>query len=210
MIPAEGTNPANVNAWWKALSASQQHRLMHEFPGEIGWLDGLPATARDEANRIALAAAKLQLQGQLAGLDAHEPAATVTGAGRFGTRQVTNPAWQQWRDQVSAIQGKLAGISAVENGLALGGKNGYPDSYLLGFDTIGNGRVIVSFGDPNTANDTVTYVPGLGSKITGAVGDSGRAAALWAQAAKFAPGKKIRAKHLLTCGDAHQSQPCHL
>ncbi len=197
MIPAERTNPAEVNAWWKALSTSQQHGLLREFPAQIGWLDGLPATARDEANRITLAAGKQQLQGQLAGLDAHEPPATVTGGGRFGTGQMPNPAWQQWHDQVTAIQGKLAGIDAVENSLALGGKNGYPDSYLLGFDTIGNGRAIVSFGDPNTANDTVTYVPGLGSKITGAVGDSGRAAALWAQAAKFAPGKKISSVYWL-------------
>ncbi len=197
MIPAEGTNPAEVNAWWKALSASQQHGLMHEFPGQIGWLDGLPATARDEANRIALAAAKQQLQGQLAGLDAREPPATVTGGGRFGTEQMPNPAWQQWHSQITAIQGKLAGIGAVDSSLALGGKNGYPDSYLLGFDTIGNGRSIVSFGDPDTANDTVTYVPGLGSKLAGAFGDSSRAAALWAQAQRSAPGKTISSVYWL-------------
>ncbi len=187
MIPAEGTNPANVNAWWKALSASQQHRLMHEFPGQIGWLDGLPATARDEANRIALAAAKQQLQGQLAGVDAREPPATVTGGGRFGTEQMPNPAWQQWHAQVMAIEGKLAGIDAVDSSLALGGKNGYPETYLLGFDTSGNGHAIVSFGEPDSAANVVTYVPGLGSKITGALGDSSRAAVLWRQAHRFDP-----------------------
>ncbi len=191
MIPAEGTNPAEVNAWWKALSASQQHGLMHEFPGRIGWLDGLPATARDQANRIALAADKQQLQGQLAGLDAREPPATVTGGGRFGAEQMPNPAWQQWHGQVTAVQGKLAGISAVERGLALGGKGGVPRAYLLGLDTTGNGHAIVSFGDPGTADNTVTYVPGLGSKITGAYGDSGRAAALAKAAGNFAPGKSV-------------------
>ena len=49
----------------------------------------------------------------------------------------------------------------------------------------------MSFGDPGTADDTVTYVPGLGSKLAGAFGDSSRAAALWAQAQRFAPGKTI-------------------
>ncbi len=77
MIRAERTNPAEVNAWWKALRTSQQHGLLREFPAQIGWLDGLPATVRDEANRITLAAGKQQLQGQLEGLDAREPAATV-------------------------------------------------------------------------------------------------------------------------------------
>ncbi len=67
-----------------------------------------------------------------------------------------NPAWQQWHDQVTAIQGKLAGIDAVDSGLAIGGKNDYPDAYLLGFDTTGNGYAIVSFGGLGTAKDTVT------------------------------------------------------
>ena len=197
MIPAEGTNPAEVNAWWKALSTSQQHGLLREFPAQIGWLDGLPATARDEANRITLAAGKQQLQGQLAGLDAREPPATVTGGGRFGTGQMPNPAWQQWHDQVTAIQGKLAGISAVENSLALGGKNGYPDSYLLGFDTNGNGHAIVSFGNPDTADNVVSYVPGLGSKITGAYADIGRAAVLWKQANFFDPSARTASLYWL-------------
>ena len=190
MIPAAGTDPAEVNAWWKALNASEQQHLIHEFPGQIGWLDGLPATARDEANRIALAGERQQLQGQLAGLEAHQPPATVTG-GRFGTGQFPNPAWQQWHNQVVTIQGELAGVAAVENGLALGGHGGVPRAYLLGFDTHGNGHTIVSFGDPGTADNTVTYVPGLGSKLTGAFGDSSRAAALARAAANFAPGKSV-------------------
>ena len=65
MIPAEGTDPAEVNAWWKALSASQQHGLMHEFPAQIGWLDGVSTTARDEANRITLVATSCGFRGHL-------------------------------------------------------------------------------------------------------------------------------------------------
>ena len=191
MIPAVGTDPAEVNAWWKALSASGQQGLIHEFPAQIGWLDGVPATVRDEANRIALAADKLQLQGQLAGLEAHQPPATISGGGRFGTEQVANPAWQQWHAQATTIEGKLAGIASVESGLELGGHGGVPRGYLLGFDTKGNGRAVVSFGDPGTANNTVTYVPGLGSNLAGAFGDSSRAAALAKAASNFAPGKTV-------------------
>ncbi len=186
MIPPVGTDPAEANAWWKGLSPAQQAGLIQEFPAQIGALDGVPAVARDEANRISLAADKLQLQGQLAGLDAHEPPATVTGYGR----QVANPAWQQWHDQVTVIKGKLAGISSVESGLALGGQKGYPTAFLLGFDTNGNGHAIVSFGNPDTAHNTVTYVPGLGSKLAGAFGDSRRAAVLWKRAYGLDPTAK--------------------
>jgi Alpha/beta hydrolase len=197
MIPPTGTDPAEVNSWWKALSHAQQQALIHEAPGQIGWLDGVPAVARDQANRIALAGDKQKLQGQLASLLAHEPPKTMPGGGRFGTQQMPNPVWQQWHDQVAQIQGRLAGISAVESGLAIGGKDGYPPAYLLGFDTNGNGHAIVSFGNPDNAQTTVTYVPGLGSKITGAYRDSGRAAALWQQAEKFSPGKTIASVYWL-------------
>lgn len=35
-----------------------------------------------------------------------------------------------------------------------------PDMYLLGFDTAGNGHAAVSYGNPDTAPNTVVYVPG--------------------------------------------------
>lgn len=190
-------DPAQVNTWWKSLTASGRQLLIREFPARVGWLDGIPAAVRDEANRLALATDKQQMQGQLAALQAHEPPATLPGGGRFGTERVPNPVWQQWHDQVTQIQGKLAGIAAVENGLALGGKDGYPPAYLLGFDTNGNGHAIVAFGNPDAADSTVTYVPGLGSKLTGAFGDSSRAALVWAQAQRFAPGKTISSVYWL-------------
>ncbi len=146
---------------------------------------------RDEANRISLAADKVQLHGQLVGLEAHEPPATVSGRGRFGTGQVANPAWQQWHDQATAVEGKLAGIASAESGLELGGRGGGQRGYLLGFDTNDNGHAIVSFGDPGAANNTVTYVPGLGSKLTGAFGDSSRAAALAKAVSNLAPDKAV-------------------
>src|SRR5262249_6258339 len=35
MIPAKGSDPAEVNAWWKSLSAAQRNRLISEFPARI-------------------------------------------------------------------------------------------------------------------------------------------------------------------------------
>jgi len=42
-----------------------------------------------------------------------------------------------------------------------------PPACQLGLDTTGNGHAIVPVGDPGTAANTVTYVPGLGSKLAG-------------------------------------------
>ncbi len=48
--------------------------------------------------------------------------------------------------------------------------------------------VLASLCEPGSAASVVTYVPGLGSKITGALGDSSsRAAVLWRQAHRFDP-----------------------
>ncbi len=61
--------------------------------------------------------------------------------------------------------------------------------FLLGFSTSGNGRAIVAVGNPDTAANTVTYVPGVGSKLTGSSGDINRATTLWQEAEKLDPGK---------------------
>jgi len=162
------------------MNASQQQRFIHEFPAQIGWLNGLPATARDQANRMVLAQEKASLQAQLASLQGSEP--RNPGGGPVPD-PMPGPSVA-----VARIEAKLAEISAVETGLSnaaavAGGRN----VFLLGFDTNGNGHAIVAVGNPDTATNTVTYVPGLGSKTTGAVGDVGRATALWQQATHVAP-----------------------
>lgn len=54
-----------------------------------------------------------------------------------------------------------------------------PGMLLLGFDTEGAGHVAVSYGNPDTAQNTAVYVPGTTSKLSSASGDFGRAAALY-------------------------------
>ena len=189
MLP-EGASPAEANQWWAALSAGQQQRLTGEFPSQIGWLDGLPAQARSQANEIVMTGEKKQLQDQLASLQAHPPPQYEGGGvdARFGPQ--VSPAWTQWQSKVSGIETELAGIASVENGIDLAGKVAGKDNvFLLGFSTSGNGRAIVAVGNPDTASNTVTYVPGVGSKLTGASGDINRATTLWQEAEKFAPGK---------------------
>jgi hypothetical protein len=53
-IPAAGTDPARAAAWWKTRTPGQRDLLLTAYPAAIGDLDGLPATDRDRANRMAL------------------------------------------------------------------------------------------------------------------------------------------------------------
>jgi hypothetical protein len=188
-LPPAGTDPDEVNQWWNALDRAQQQRLISEFPSQLGWMNGLPAWARNEANVEVMTAEQQQLRGQLASLQAKEPPEYL-GDSRWGSE--INPAWQQWQGQISAIKTKLGEIASVESGITYAeSKAGVHNVFLLGFNTDGNGHAIVAVGNPDTAVNTVTYVPGLGSTLSSASGDIGRATALWGQAERLAPGKTI-------------------
>jgi hypothetical protein len=46
--------PAGVAAWWAGLSAAAQRAVIATSPAAVGALDGVPAWARDRANRLLL------------------------------------------------------------------------------------------------------------------------------------------------------------
>jgi hypothetical protein len=55
--PPCGAEPALVRAWWDGLPEAQQRWLVVREPAVVGRLDGVPASARDRANRGLLSAA---------------------------------------------------------------------------------------------------------------------------------------------------------
>ncbi|MFD6325976.1 alpha/beta hydrolase [Streptomyces sp. NPDC058442] len=59
-------------------------------------------------------------------------------------------------------QTKLAGLTGIQKKLNEGSE---PPIYLLGIGDEGNGRAIVSYGNPDTAKNVSAYVPGLGTKL---------------------------------------------
>jgi hypothetical protein len=64
--PSCTTSPAEVRRWWEALDPAQRRWLLATEPGRLGPLDGVPAGARDLANRLILD----ELPARLPGLDA--------------------------------------------------------------------------------------------------------------------------------------------
>nr|WP_246214965.1 alpha/beta hydrolase [Modestobacter muralis] len=65
-VPVGGV-PEAVAGWWSALTAGEQRAVITAEPGAVGALDGLPGWARDEANRLGLAAALQHLPPGSAG-----------------------------------------------------------------------------------------------------------------------------------------------
>ncbi|MEW2128436.1 alpha/beta hydrolase [Streptomyces sp. NPDC007259] len=63
-------------------------------------------------------------------------------------------------DETSQV--RLAGLREIDRQLAAGGQ---PPMYLLGIGDEGNGRAIVSFGNPDTARNVSAYVPGLNTSL---------------------------------------------
>src|SRR6266540_5847322 len=53
-VPPRGSDPKAVRDWWNSLSPQDRAFLIREAPDQVGWLDGVPAADRDEANRLVL------------------------------------------------------------------------------------------------------------------------------------------------------------
>lgn len=170
--------PGRVNAWWHRLSADAQERLVR-IAG-FGSLNGLPSAVRDRANRHLLAAEKARLEGELTGLTFDSITSELSALAPPGALAAS-----------SRLSGLLRNIAMIERALAVGGTSGHPPALLLAFDLNGTGRLTVSWGDPDTADITVTYVPGLNSRLAGFAGDIDRARVLWQQSQATAGSRTV-------------------
>ncbi|MDH2391295.1 alpha/beta hydrolase [Streptomyces sp. HNM0663] len=136
-MPDKNASPEAVRAWWDDLSPSLQAEIIQDYAQEIGNRDGIPAADRDKANRA-------YLPMLLAGLESEY-------AGASG-------------DRAESLKAKVEGVKGIQDQLAKGGE---PRPYLLGLGAEGNGRAIVSFGNPDTSKNVSAYVPGLNTRLEG-------------------------------------------
>ncbi len=141
----DGKDPEKSAAWWKGLTTEQQEAYLALHPKEIGKLDGLPASVRDEANRLVLDEK----------LDAYR-----TGKpGDFGINE------DEYKSRIAAMEEIRRKLTASD---------GNPEQhrmFLLGIDPdVHNGRAIVSTGNPDTSQHTAVFVPGTGTVLSGVPG----------------------------------------
>ncbi|MEU7121352.1 alpha/beta hydrolase [Streptomyces zaomyceticus] len=192
-----GKSPTENADWWKGLSQEQRDEYATLYPASVGALDGLPATVRDDANRMVLAETRAQTQLELNAIP-KPPQQYLPNPGGSYPAVVTNPAYREWEEKYGDRKPELErikrGIDAVEKRFDSTGKDGLPEAYLLGFDprtNNGDGRIIVANGNPDTAAHTAAYVPGTGTEIGDIGGDLERANGLWVASHQQSKGADV-------------------
>ncbi|MEV3935432.1 alpha/beta hydrolase [Glycomyces sp. NPDC049804] len=165
---AEGTSgmsPEQVNQWWDGLSESERHALIDEHPEWVGPVDGIPVEPRDTANRTLLANDIESLGAQI---DAKEQAlqGMDPDSHEYERARADLDDLQQDREDLSRLHDKITD----DDGSPAASSQTGQDYFLLGFDTEGSGKAIVAIGNPDTADNVNTYVPGTGGSLTGAGG----------------------------------------
>ncbi|MEU7044557.1 alpha/beta hydrolase [Streptomyces varsoviensis] len=190
--PEDGDPKANAE-WWKGLTKQEKDAYVSVHPAGIGAMDGLPAAVRDEANRVVLAETHGTTQQQYEDWLKKEPKHyqnylnPMTGTEVKGAL-VETEAWKKWNAHRKEIDDRLKGMDNIASRF----DTSDPDTraYLLGFDNDKQGHAIVSIGNPDTADNVATYVPGTGAKLSSVDGDIKRAEMLQQQAQRIDPAHK--------------------
>jgi hypothetical protein len=168
-----GRSPQEVHYWWLSLSPEQQEQVLRDYPDLVGWLDGVPATDRDRANRVNLEAQLTELQYQEADLRRRieEAKQAYADAHTAGARYpVVDARLNVLMAELNRNQSEQAGLRAVRDEL---GQLGSP-ALLMGIDGHGDGRAVIAMGDPDKASHAAIFVPGINTDLQDIGGDMDR------------------------------------
>ncbi|WP_157963577.1 alpha/beta hydrolase [Actinocorallia populi] len=178
-----GCGAAEVRKWWELLGREQRRLYVLAFPALIGWADGVPAAARDKANRTVLERRLEQLR--------ESPAGSLTPFEARDLRRLERLA-----DKLASVErdtGQKAYLLGLSSTLAgpwdgPGEKPLLPDSIprLVTDPTPGpDGRVIIAIGNPDRSRHTGIYVPGTTAQLDNIDGDVERVVNLWKQSQNY-------------------------
>ncbi|GHB42199.1 hypothetical protein GCM10010331_31940 [Streptomyces xanthochromogenes] len=181
--PPKDGSPKDNAAWWKGLDPGQQQAWTSLHPDVVGALDGVPATVRDEANRIVLDESRGQYRTELDAMP--KPPAnewTWINAGGYASKVHTDE-WMDWYkahgERYEHLTNSLKGMESIQKRFDAVGQNDLPEAYLLGYSAEGNGRAIVANGNPDTAVHQAVYVPGTTANLGSIGGDIDRMGNVW-------------------------------
>lgn len=156
-IPGADASARDVKDWWDSLTPMEQESAIYTHGDVIGGMDGIPVEDRDRANRIGFAEEHAELNARHTELE-------ELGDNRTADQ---NREYERLGDT-------LTGMNAIDERLEREPTDSRPQSYLLDYSTEGNGRGIVATGNPDTADNVVTSVPGTGSNLAGIGGELDR------------------------------------
>lgn len=169
--PAASAGPEAMNSWWNGLSEAEQDAVIAAYPDQLGSADGLPASARDRANRLLL-------ESDLADLEMKE---------RDGTL-----APEEWQLLANARATQQALKTADD--YVVPGTDEQPGGTLWLYDPTafgGDGRVAIAVGDLDTADDVSIQVPGIKTEMEDAPNYAQQAANLYESARYNGDGSSV-------------------
>lgn len=166
LAPDPETKPDRVNEWWEGLSRAEREEVVEQEPEHIRNLDGVPVEVRDELNREFLDD-EIERMLEEEGLSADEVLDYDLGQVRDDPVPGA-PSLELWE------MAKLHRTVGQEGS----------DHSIMALDPE-EGRAIVSAGNPDTADNAATLVPGTGTEWTGINGQLGRAENIRNAAARF-------------------------
>ena len=185
-IPAHGTDPQQVKQWWDGLSAEQRESFIATDPKGVGSLDGVPVAARDQANRLALSNEYDDLvarQGPL-GERMNELRPHVGDMGDYQARRDLFAV----NKELSDVNTRIENLESIQGQLARTDMLGSTESlYLIDYDSAADGQLVMSVGNPDTADNVVTYVPGMTTDVPGIGTNIDRALTMQTDAVAAAP-----------------------
>ncbi|KRE96357.1 hypothetical protein ASG76_04875 [Nocardioides sp. Soil774] len=135
-----GTDTDAVNAWWNGLSQAERNALLISDPDLVGNTNGIPTGDRDEANTSAV---QRDIEYLLA---------------KQASGQDLSASEQRWLENAQSIEKAVAQAGSVKYA-DLG-----VDAFVMAYQPHafgGDGIAAVAYGDPDTADHTAVYVPGI-------------------------------------------------
>ncbi|MGW5076378.1 alpha/beta hydrolase [Rhodococcus sp. NPDC004095] len=147
-LPANEAVPEANTSYWTRLTEEERREVIAAHPGWIGNRDGIPAAARDAANRAQLAADRHGLGQRLEELRA---------AGRYQESFGAAGSWA--RAEIGAVRARLDEIDAVSRAIA------DPDRRLLVYRGGVEVRAAVAIGDVDNADHVAAFTPGVNSTV---------------------------------------------
>ncbi|MDT5109611.1 MAG: hypothetical protein QOE20_1501 [Mycobacterium sp.] len=148
-LPPANSSPKDVKRWWDALSPEQQAAALREHPAEIGKLDGVPASVREQLNANWLPAQIAKQQ-------------TIIAAAGPNLRANTPPA-----NAVNNAVAKLRDLQAIQSVLKT------PGTHLLLLDADSNPNMVlaaIASGDVDNAQRVGVTVGGMTTRVSDSVG----------------------------------------
>ncbi len=149
-----GGDPEAINEWWKGLSETEREGLKTSDPDLVGNTDGIPTGDRDDANRSSVDRDIDHLTAkQDAGEDLSKAEQKVLDRAKEAQKSLDLPLLANPPDTTTDVN-----LIVYQPG-AFGG----------------DGAVAVSYGDPDTADNTAVIVPGIlndGTSIAGQGADA--------------------------------------